>query len=212
MARDESTSVQAPAVLARPQISLVGDIDKWTVERFLDQLRDAEKTGGDIALEVTTEGGDPEMARRLVLEIANARARLKDRFFFLGKTVVYSAGVTVMSGFPCRDRWLSVDAILMIHGRKLDKTVELSGPIRASLPMIEALRSQIETAIGLEEEGFLRLIDGCEIGIEELHEKALHNWYLPAAEALNRGLVGGIYRPGSSGPLLDPGNIGGRGR
>lgn len=194
MARDEAPK-NPPEVLARPQISLVGDIDKYSVERFLDQLARAEKAGGDVALEVTTEGGDPEMARRIVLEIGNARARLNGGFHFLGKTVVYSAGITIMSAFTCRDRWLADDTMLMIHGRKLDKTVELSGPIRASLPMVEALRAQIETAIHLEEDGFLRLLDDCDIDIEELREKALHNWYLTATEARDRGLIAGIFRP-----------------
>ena len=32
------------------------------------------------------------MARRIVLEIDQARARLPGRFVFLGKTVIYSAG------------------------------------------------------------------------------------------------------------------------
>jgi ATP-dependent protease ClpP protease subunit len=195
MARDEHRTGGSPAILASPQISLVGDIDKFSVERFLDQLGAAEKAGGDIVLEVTTEGGDPEMARRIVLEIDHARTRLPGRFLFLGKSVVYSAGITIMSGFPCRDRWLAEDTVLMIHGRKLDQTVELSGPIRASLPMVEALRAQIHTAVCLEERGFQRLIDDCDIRLEELREKALHNWYLTGEEALERRLIGGIYRP-----------------
>ena len=189
MARDEPV---APAILSHPQISLVGDIDKFSVEKFLDQLAAAEKAGGDIALELTTLGGDPEMARRIVLEIDRARARLPGRFLLLGKTVVYSAGVTIMSAFPCRDRWLTPDAMLMIHGRKLDKTVELSGPIRASIPMVEALLAQLKTGIAHEEENFRRLIDGCDVSPEEVRQKALHNWYLDAKEALARGLVGGI--------------------
>ena len=200
MARSDETTRQAPPkVLAAPQISLVGDIDKFSVERFLDQLRQAEKKGGDVALEVTTLGGDPEMARRIVLEIDAARARLPGRFLFLGKTVVYSAGASIMSAFPCGDRWLAADAMLMIHGRKLDKTVELSGPIRASIPMVKALLSQLEVGIEHEEEGFRRLIDGCEVDIAELREKALHNWYLTAEEALKRGFVAGIWKAEEAG-------------
>lgn len=196
MARSEDQAPRRPPqVLAAPQISLVGDIDKYSVERFLDQLRQAEQAGGDIALEVTTVGGDPEMARRIVLEVDAARLRLKGRFMFLGKTVVYSAGVTIMSAFPCRDRWLSPGAMLMIHGRKLEKTVEISGPIRASIPMVEALLRQLKTGIAFEEENFRRLIDGCDIEMDELCEQALHNWYLPAKEAVERGLVAGIWEP-----------------
>jgi ATP-dependent protease ClpP protease subunit len=176
---------------------LLGDIDKYSVERLLDQLGKAERAGGDVALELTTLGGDPDMARRIVLEIERARARLTGRFLFLGKTIVYSAGITIMSAFPSGDRWLTRDAMLMIHGRKLEKTVELSGPIRASIPMVEALLAQLKTGIAHEEENFRRLIHGCDISPEELRQKALHNWYLGAEDALRRGLVAGI--------LPDPG-------
>ncbi len=196
MARsDEQTRPEATAILQSPQISLIGEIDKYSVQNFVDQLHEAEKAGGDLALELTTLGGDPDMARRIVLEIDTARMRLPGRFLFLGKTVVYSAGVTIMSAFPCRDRWLAADATLMIHGRKLEQTIELSGPIRASLPMVQALLAQLETGIAFEEENFLRLIDGCDVEIEELRQKALHNWYLTAEEALLRGLVTGIWKP-----------------
>ena len=122
-------------------------------------------------------GGDPEMARRIVLEVDNARARLAGRFLFLGKTVVYSAGATIMSGFPKGDRWFARDTMLMIHCRKLDKTVEISGPIRTSLPQLRALQNQIETGIALEDENFRRLIEGSDVTIEEIFEKALCNWY-----------------------------------
>jgi ATP-dependent protease ClpP protease subunit len=171
---------------------LVGDVDSSMVEKFLDRLREAEAAGGDIALELTTLGGDQELARRIVLEIEDARRRMSGRFLFLGKTVVYSAGVTIMSAFPRADRWLSRDAMLMIHGRKLDKRVEVSGPMRASLPQIEALRAQIKTAINLEEENFRRLIEGSNIDLDELLENALGNWYLTAKEAFERGLVAGV--------------------
>lgn len=195
MARNDAQTETYPAVLDRPQISLIGEIDKFSIERFLDGLRQAEKAGGDIALEVTTLGGDPEMARRIMLEADRARARLAGRFLFLGKTVVYSAGATIMSAFPVRDRWLTEEAMLMIHCRKLDKTVEISGPIRASLPMVEALKAQIETWIALEKRNFQRLIQGSDVSLEEVFERALYNWYLDAEEARRRGLVAGIIRP-----------------
>ncbi|HTU11918.1 MAG TPA: ATP-dependent Clp protease proteolytic subunit [Allosphingosinicella sp.] len=192
MARDDGQAEPYPAILDRPRISLVGEIDRFSVERFLDQLAAAEQAGGDVAFELTTLGGDPDMARRIVLEIDRARARLAGRFLFLGKTVVYSAGATIMAAFPCPDRWLSAEAMLMIHGRKLEETLQLSGPIRASLPMVEALLAQLNVGIAQEEEGFRRLVDGCGISPEEIRQKALHNWYLTAGEALKRGLIGGI--------------------
>ena len=195
MARDETAPAAAPQVLASPQVSLVGDIDKFSVERFLDQLHAAEKAGGDVAVEVTTLGGDPEMARRIVLETQYARARISGRLLFLGKTVVYSAGITIMCGFCKEDRWLAHDTMLMIHGRKLDKTVEISGPIRTSLPQLQALQAQIETGIALEDENFRKLIDGSDVSFEEISKRSLSNWYLPAEEAVKRGLAAEVWKP-----------------
>lgn len=191
MSRDDAVKAP-PAILARPQISLVGEIDKLVVERFLDQLREAEQAGGDIAMELTTLGGDAELARRIVLEIEDARERLPGRFLFLGKTVIYSAGTTIMSAFPRGDRWLSRDAMLMIHCRRLDKTVEISGPLRSSLPQVEALAHQMKAGLALEEQNFRQLIAGSNVEFDELFGKALCNWYLTAEEALARGLVAGI--------------------
>lgn len=163
------------------------------VEAFLTQLAEAEKGDGDIALQITTPGGDAELGRRMVLEVEQARKRLGNRrFLFLGKTQVYSAGVTLMSAFPCSDRYLTRDTVLLIHGRQLEETIEISGPLRASLPKVKALQEQIEVGLRHEEDNFRRLIDDCDITMEELCEKALHNWYLPAPEALKRGLVGGL--------------------
>lgn len=182
-----------PASLDAPQISLLGDVNEDMVRDFFAGLKEAEKAGGDIALEITTPGGDAELGRRLVLEVEIARRRLGGRrFLFLGKTQVYSAGVTLMSAFPVADRYLTRDTILMIHGRQLDKTLELSGPMRASKPKVEALLEQIEYGLIHEEENFRRLIEGSRISFEDVPPKALHNWYVPADEALKLGLVAGV--------------------
>lgn len=205
MSRDDSsrpslthddTRPRPPEALAQPQIALIGEVDAAAVLSFRDQLRQAETGSGDIVMEVTTLGGDAEMARRIVLEIDAARGRLAAgrRFLFLGKTVVYSAGVTILAAFPRADRWLAHDTVVMIHCRKLDKTVDLSGPIRASLPELRAIQNQIETGVQLENENFRRLIEGSDIPFEEVEERALSNWYLDAEEARRRGLVAGIWR------------------
>lgn len=186
-------SADVPACLKSPQISLLGEVLEEVVEAFLTQLAEAEKGHGDIALQITTPGGDAELGRRMVLEVEEARKRLADRrFLFLGKTQVYSAGVTLMSAFPCKDRYLTRDTVLLIHGRQLEETVEISGPMRASLAQVQALEEQIKVGLHHEEENFRRLIEGCDISLDELCDKALHNWYLPADEALKRGLVAGL--------------------
>ncbi|MBV9882234.1 MAG: peptidase S14 [Sphingomonadaceae bacterium] len=195
-----------PEALLQPRLSILGQINEAKVQGFLQDLEAVEAEVGDIALELTTLGGDAELARRIVLEIDRARHRLSGRFLFLGKTIVYSAGATIMSAFPREDRYLTSDAMLMVHCRQLEKTIEISGPLRASLPQVNALRAQLEAGIAVEEEGFRRLIQGSGVTLDELFERALHNWYLPAADAMQRGLIAGVVGPddqpagGESGP------------
>jgi ATP-dependent protease ClpP protease subunit len=192
MAFDDPARPEPPRCLASPQISLIGEVNQAMVEKFLGQLREAEATGEDIAVEISTPGGDAELGRRLLLEVELARSRIDRRFVFLGKTHVYSAGVTLMSAFPPEDRYLTRDTVLLIHCRQLDKTVEISGPMRSSIPKLRALHEQMEIGIRLEEANFRQLIEGSDISFEEVCEKALCNWYLPAEDALKRGLVAGI--------------------
>jgi ATP-dependent protease ClpP protease subunit len=181
-----------PLCLERPQVSLTGEVNAAMVDKFVRQLREAEEGAGDIAVEMTTLGGNPEMARRLALEVDLARARLDRRLLFLGKTVVYSAGMTFMAAFPVTDRFLAKDAMLLIHCRQFNTTVTLSGPMRGSLPQINALKEQMEVGVRLEQENFRRLIEGSDVAIDELTGKALCNWYLTPEEALQRGLVAAI--------------------
>jgi ATP-dependent protease ClpP protease subunit len=195
MANHQNTQIPEAVIDAyrnRGKISLIGDIDATTVEKFINQLGDAKKVEGDIVLELTTYGGDAEMARRLVLGIEIVREQLKGKFYFLGKTTVYSAGVTIMSAFPCCDRYLTADAILLIHGRQLTKTVHVEGPIRSSRPYVAALLHQLDTGIELEDQGFRKLIDGSDLTLEEVLSNGAHNWYLSAKEALDRRLVAAL--------------------
>ncbi|HTM95057.1 MAG TPA: peptidase S14 [Croceibacterium sp.] len=198
MARDNPGAETPGAALPRecvlnPQVRLIGPVCDDMLRLMLDRL--AKLTGDEeiVAIEISTLGGDAEIGRRMVLEMDLVRERLpKCRFVFVGKSAVYSAGTTLMSGFPVRDRFLTAEATLLIHCRQLEKTVELSGPIRSSLPLVEALCHQIKTGIALEMEHFERLIEGSDVTLDELLEKALYNWYLPARDALKRGLIAGI--------------------
>ena len=192
MAREDTETVP-PACVRNPQISLMGGVSEDMAKDLRDQLRQLGEDREPVAVEMTTLGGDAEFARRMVLDIDHARERLRARrLVFVGKTTVYSAGVTVMSAFPREDRFLTADAILLIHCRQLDKTIEIDGPIRASLPQVEALCHQLRTGIELEKQNFERLIRGTSVTLERLLEKALYNWYLTADEALALGLVAGV--------------------
>ena len=189
----QRSNTAPPAGILTPQVSLLGTVDDQMVRSMLDQLAEVPDGDDPVTLEVTTLGGDAEMGRRAMLEVDLARERLKPRrFVFLGKSVVYSAGVTMMAGFPREDRFLASDAMLLIHCRQLDEDLKLSGPIRSSLPKLRSKCHEIETGIELEEEGFRRLIEGSEVSMDELLEKALYNWYVPAEEAVRLGLVAGI--------------------
>lgn len=191
---DRPAGAEAPPEwLLNAQVSLLGEVDADMVRAMLDQL--AKVPDGDrvVAVEISTPGGEAEMGRRMVLEIGLARERMKPRrLVFLGKTHVYSAGVTLMSAFPREDRYLTRDAVLLIHSRQLEKTIEVSGPLRASLPELKAACAQVELGIELEEDNFRRLIDGSDVTLDEVCGRALHNWYVPAREALERGLVAGL--------------------
>ena len=189
----DRTQTAAPAGILDAQVSLVGSIDDALIRSMLEQLAKVPDGDDPVVLELTTLGGDAEMGRRAMLEVELARERLQPRrMVFVGKTVVYSAGVTLMSGFPREDRFLTADAALLIHCRQLEKTLELQGPLRGSLPLVEALCHELKTGIALETENFERLIAGSDVAIDELREKALYNWYVPAKEALSRRLIAGI--------------------
>ena len=70
--------------------------------------------------------------------------------------------------------------------------MELYGPLRTSIPYLKAMLHQLETGVELEKDNFERLIAGSDVSMDELLEKALYNWYVPAKEACERGLVAGI--------------------
>jgi ATP-dependent protease ClpP protease subunit len=192
MAREDREKPR-PDATATADISLVGPVDEAMTCKLRDALAEVESSSDPLTIDMTTLGGDPEMARRMIVEIDAARQRMKNRrFVFVGKTVVYSAGCTFMAAFPPQDRYLTADAVLLIHCRQLCKTMQLDGPIRSSVPLLRAMIHQLETGIELEKDNFERLIEGTQVSMDELLEKALYNWYVPAKEALDRGLVAGI--------------------
>ena len=192
MARDDRAKAE-PDAAAKADISLVGPVDEAMACKLRDALAHAMKSEEPLTIDMTTLGGDPEMARRMIAEIDAVRERLKGRrIVFVGKTAVYSAGCTFMAAFPRDDRYLTSGTKLLIHCRQSKETLELDGPIRTSIPKLEAKIHEFETGVELEEENFQRLVEGSDVAMEELLEKALYNWYVPAEEAVERGLVAAI--------------------
>lgn len=177
--------------LKAPQVRLYGTVDETWLAKFIDGVNAADP-GGPLVIEVMTLGGDADIGRRLAQEVRLMRSCGR-RVVFLGKTAVYSAGVTAMSGFPREDRYLTADATLLIHERQLTKTVELQGSLECCRLQCEAELAEIAIGFRLQCEGFEALIEGSSVGMDELLRKAATTWYVPAAEAVERGLVAAIW-------------------
>lgn len=179
----------------RPHIRLLGEIDDACLGNFLDQLTSCLNDGStdDIVLEIMTPGGDADVGRRIGLEMNLTMERLQRPAIFIGKTIVYSAGVTIMAAFPRERRYLSRDCVLLIHPRKLDKDLILTGPLRSSIQVARAAVAQLELGQRVEADGFDRLIAGSDVTHDEILEQTNSNWYLTAQEALERGLIAGTF-------------------
>lgn len=182
-----------PAELAgTPSVSLQGAVDACMLAVWLDALAKARGGSGPLVLELTTTGGDADIGRRMAEDIRLFREQTGRRALFLGRATVYSAGITVMGGFSCQDRWLGKDAVLLVHGRKLTRCLNIDGPLRAERAKAEALLAEIDEGLRLERTGFERLIEGSDITLEEIETQTVGDWYLTAGEALQRGLVAGL--------------------
>lgn len=185
--------VQAPpAALWRPQIRLAGAVNDQMLADFRRGLADAEAGDDPVVVELTTLGGDADVGRAIGLDVRMFRERTGRSPLFIGKAVVYSAGVSIMAGFAREDRWLARDTVLLVHGRKLSKTLQLDGPLRLDRKKIEALLGEIDIGLELERRGFEALIDGSDVSLDELYEHIQPDWYLAADDALARGLIGGV--------------------
>lgn len=181
-----------PDALARPQVRLDGAVDDQMLRAFKEAFAAAEAGPDPIVLELTTTGGDADTGRRIATDIRLFRERTGRRPLFFGKAVVYSAGVTVMAGFPREDRWLSRGTCLLIHSRSLAQTVDLNGPLAQARKRVEGLLNQIDVGLALEREGFQELIAGSRVAVDDLLGRAQSNWYVSADEALSLGLIAGV--------------------
>src|SRR5580698_6990951 len=172
-----------------PAILLGGPVDYDMYKSFRSQL-DASKKEGLVVTELSTLGGDPEVARMMGEDIRfhseNAENR---RFVFLGKAAIYSAGTTFMSFFSIENRYLTRGTRLMIHERKLDKQLQLNGPLTTCVATVTAALHEIEASIAIQNEGFENLILGSSVAMQEVLCRAPGNWYIEANEAKSLGLV-----------------------
>src|SRR5271156_1634821 len=183
---------QLRARLARPTIRLSGPVGHLMVASFFDQLLPVLEVEGSILVELFTDGGDAEIGRRLAEEVRLLGHQHGRDVWFLGKTLVASAGVTVMAAFPKDKRWLTRDAALLIHGRRMVKDLHLEGPLGSCRRVLEGMIADIYHGPRPEEQRFAELIEGSNVKADEIAHRAYGGWYLSAEEAFSWGLVAGL--------------------
>lgn len=182
----------APAAFAAPAVLLSGPVDHEMYRSFRSQL-DAAGDRDLVVVELSTLGGDPEVARMMGEDVRFHSALAPERrFVFLGKAAIYSAGTTFMSFFARQNRYLTRGTRLMVHERKLDKQVKLNGPLTTCIAAVKAALHEIETSIVIQNEGFANLVEGSRVSLEEVLRRAPENWYVEAGEARELGLIEGV--------------------
>ncbi len=83
-------------------------------------------------------------------------------------------------------------SLLIIHERKLTRTLHIEGPLTTCLASVEATINEIQCSIAIQNEGFQNLINGSSVTLEQVIERAPSNWYVEAQEALRLGLIAGV--------------------
>jgi ATP-dependent protease ClpP protease subunit len=171
-----------------PSIQLAGIIDYGLYEIFRSQLASASQDV--VIITLSTLGGDPEVARIMGEDIRYmSEVHPNKRYVFLGKTAIYSAGVTFMSFFARSNRYVTRGTRLMIHERIISKKLKLDGPLTTCVDIVKATLNEIECSIKIQNEGFANLVNGSSVTLDQVLLNAPKNWYVDANEALTMGLI-----------------------
>jgi hypothetical protein len=161
-----------PSAFRAPAILLAGVVDYAMYQSFRDQLGRAPKKGL-VVTEVWTLGGDPEVARMMGEDVRYHSDLEPDRHFvFLGKAAIYSAGTTFMLFFARDNRYLTRGTRLMIHERKLSKTLQIDGPLTTCVATVEAALNEIRASIAIQNVGFENLIVGSKVSMEQVLQRS----------------------------------------
>jgi len=189
MSRSAPTGVLTAEAFDTPRILLAGAVDYAMYDRFRDQLAAAPKTGLTV-IELSTLGGDPEVARMMGEDVRfQSDINPSRRLVFLGKAAIYSAGATFMSFFAVENRYLTRGARVMIHERKMDKQLHVIGPLTTCIASVRAMLNELEHSIAIQNEGFENLVRGSSVTMKEVLKRAPANWYIEAQEAKALGLI-----------------------
>lgn len=172
-----------------PAVMLSGPVNYDMYASFRRQFDNASQQDL-VVIELSTLGGDPEVARMMGEDVRFATETSPDRrFVFLGKAAIYSAGTTFMSFFVKRNRYLTRGTRLMIHERKLSKELKIDGPLTSCIATVKATLHEIECSIIIQNEGFENIVRGSSVTMEEVLKRAPYNWYIEAEEAKSLGLI-----------------------
>lgn len=166
-----------------------GRIDDKALESLMQQLGQVRAAGEDLVFSLTTAGGDADTARRIALELRIFQDHSGKQAWFVGKTTIYSAGVTIMAAFPPARRFLTRDATLLLHERQIDKALVLKGPLAACQQMLGQEMQDLKEAERLEREDFRRFVEGSVMTIDDVLQREPKTRYITAQEALDLRLV-----------------------
>ena len=192
MWRSAPTGVLTAEAFDTPRILLAGAVDYAMYDRFRDQLAEAPKTGLTV-IELSTLGGDPEVARMMGEDVGfQSDLNPSRRLVFLGKAAIYSAGATFMSFFAVENRYLTRGTRVMIHERKMDKELHITGPLTTCIASVKAVLHELEHSIAIQNEGFENLVRGSSVTMDEVLKRAPENWYVEAQEAKTMGLIADV--------------------
>ncbi|MCG7508408.1 ATP-dependent Clp protease proteolytic subunit [Mesorhizobium retamae] len=179
-------------LLVGSNVQINGMINDDLFLTFMKQLGDVRASNEDLILELMTQGGDADTARRIALEIRVFKTRSGKNAYAIGKTAVMSAGITIFSAFDCANRFLTPDATLLIHERHISRTITLEGPIKSCMQIVREESSALETAERVEREDFEHFVKGSSMSADDLFERAKDNCYLTAQDALDLRLIARI--------------------
>lgn len=187
--------MKIPDIFSRaPDIRLTGAVSDSMADHFsaaAEKLA-AEKEGPWL-VELSTLGGDADAARRIACELRLLRETQGRDIYFLGKACVYSAGVTVMTGFAKDRRWLARGTALLVHERSITETLELKGkPVSFCRQALRNLSAQLDAADRLQQEGFAALAADFLLDAAEIAQRAAACWYLDANDAVEYGFAQGL--------------------
>ncbi|QIK79485.1 peptidase S14 [Sphingomonas piscis] len=178
-----------PTDFRNPSVLLTGPVDYEMYNSFREGLKGC--SGEQLVIvELSTLGGDPEVARMMGEDIRyHSELEPERRFVFVGKAAIYSAGTTFMSFFARENRYLTRGTRLMIHERRLTRTLNIDGPLTTCIPDLEAVLHEVRASIDIQLEGFANLARGSSLSTDEIARRAASNWYVEAQEAKQLGLI-----------------------